>query len=73
MEGCVDCVTAFEFWSALTLGVLSFWATLWGIRSWEGYQRDLMIEEWHRMVVQQQTLREREEKKLLERVQDECT
>ena len=69
---CVDCVTALEFWSALTLGVLSFWATVWGIRSWEGYQRDLMIEEWNRMVVRQQSLREREEKKLLERVQDEC-
>ena len=69
---CVDCVTAFEFWSALALGIISFGVTVWGIRSWDGYQRDLMIEEWHRMVVRQQTLREREEKKLLERVQDEC-
>ena len=69
---CVDCVTALEFWSALALGIISFGVTVWGIRSWDGYQRDLMIEEWHRMVVRQQTLREREEKKLLERVQDEC-
>ena len=69
---CVDCVTALEFWSSLTIGVLGFGATVWGIRSWDGYQRDLMIEEWNRMVVRQQSLREREEKKLLERVQDEC-
>ena len=69
---CGDCVTALEFWSALPIGVLGFGATVWGIRSWDGYQRDLMIEDWHRMVVRQQSLREREEKKLLERVQDEC-
>ena len=49
MEGCVDCVTAFEFWSALALGVLGVWSTVQGIKSWEGYQRDLMIEEWHRI------------------------
>ena len=69
---CVDCATALEFWSALAVGVLGFGATVWGISSWEGYQRDLMVEEWNRMVVRQQSLREREEKKLLERVQDEC-